>query len=162
MPKSKAKKISGDKASQFYDPLWSPEKPKKKITRKLFPECDLQFKMDDLIPKGPVPAFYPSMSQLERDFVSPLEPVEVGGNGKPYPWEFKAPEVENGAKRCAKFRRECESIAEPGAVEKWQKKINALHKEGQVLASKEWLAKYGETTLEVLDTRPFHFPIKIV
>lgn len=159
MPKSKSKKISGESSSKYYDPLWSPEKPKKKITRKLFPESDLQFNMEDLGPKGPIPAFYPSMHQLERGFMDPLEPES--GN-KVYPWEFKAPEVENGAKRCAKLRLECEGLAEPGAIEKWQKKIKVLHKEGQVLASKEWLAKYGEKTLEVLDTRPWHFPIKIV
>ena len=161
MPKSKAKKISGERASQYYDPLWSPEK-KKKITRKLPESPELQFKMEDLGPKGPIPKYFPTMLEFQRDFKSVLGPVEVGGNGKPYPWAFEAPKGEESKERCLQLRRDCEGLAEPGAVEKWQKKIKVLNKEGQVFASKEWLAKYGETTLEKLNSRPWHFPIKIV
>ena len=166
MPKSKPRSACAkNKTKNYFDPLWSPEKksPKKvrkRIERKLVFDSELQFEMEDLGPKGPVPKYFPTSYELARGFTSPLE----GSSGSQvcYPWVFEAPAVENGAKRCAKFRRECEGLTETGAIQKWQKKIEVLNKEGQLFASPEWLAKYGDKTLEVLDTRPWHFPIKIV
>lgn len=164
MPKSKSKKICGEKSCQYYDPLWSPEKrrkPKKKFTRKLFPECDLQFKMDlgPLGPVGPIPSYFPSRAELERGFVSPFETFETT---KIYPWKFKLPEEKYSKERCEKIRIDCDGLTEDGAIQKWQTKIKVLNRAGELIASKEWLDAYGEKTLESLGARPWHFPIKII
>ena len=165
MPKSQSKKISGEKTFQYYDPLWSPEKPrkpKKKFTRKLFPECDLQFEMDlgPLGPLGPIPSYFPSRAELERGFMSPFEsPSETT---KIYPWKFKLPEEKYNKERCEKIRIDCAGLAEAGAIQKWQTKIKVLNRAGDLIASDEWLATYGDTTLELLGARPWHFPIKII